>query len=205
MNPMHAMKLIVRELIADSGRLWRATSFAARLPCWARPGGRLPGRRAGTGCVRPDQRRLAAEVLSQLSELVRGAELRPARGHGSARRSDSDQRSPAGQRSSRKRGPHSTAANRSEAPSRSQSDDRRSRGRRSSRSSSSQPGGSGSANDYSRGSDGAQTNTLAGTNNGPVTLDYAAFKVIVDRNIFDPNRYPHRPGEPRVRVEAQER
>ncbi len=77
-------------------------------------------------------------------------------------------------------------------------DERRSRARRSSKSSSGQPGGSGSANDSSRGSDRAQTKPLTGTNNGPVSLDYAAFKVVVDRNIFDPNRYPHRPGEARV-------
>ena len=25
-------------------------------------------------------------------------------------------------------------------------------------------------------------------------LDYSAFKVVADRNIFDPNRYPHTPG-----------
>ena len=62
---------------------------------------------------------------------------------------------------------------------------------------SNQPGGSGSANDYSRGSDGAQTNALAGTNTGPASLDYAAFKIIVDGNIFDPNRTSRR--APRVR------
>ena len=28
MNPMRAMKLMVRELIVDGGRLWRATGFA---------------------------------------------------------------------------------------------------------------------------------------------------------------------------------
>ena len=29
-----------------------------------------------------------------------------------------------------------------------------------------------------------------GTNTGPVSLDYSAFKVVADRNIFDPNRHP---------------
>ncbi len=66
------------------------------------------------------------------------------------------------------------------------------------RSRSNQRGGSGSANDYGGDSDRAQANSLGGTNNGPASLDYSAFKVIVDRNIFDPNRYPHRPGAPVV-------
>jgi len=48
-------------------------------------------------------------------------------------------------------------------------------------------------------SDRTQTNTLAGPTNSPVSLDYAAFKVIADRNIFDPNRFPHRPGVPTIR------
>ena len=95
-------------------------------------------------------------------------------------------------------GDRTERVNRFDASSRSQSDDRRSRGRRSPRSRSNQRGGSGSANDYSRDSDGAQANSLAGTNNGPASLDYASFKVIVDRNIFDPNRFPHRPGAPPV-------
>jgi hypothetical protein len=29
-------------------------------------------------------------------------------------------------------------------------------------------------------------------NNGPITLDYSSFKVVVDKNIFDPNRQPQR-------------
>ena len=66
------------------------------------------------------------------------------------------------------------------------------------------PAAYGSANDYSRGRDRNQTNCLAGTNNGLATLDYAAFKIIVDRNIFDPNRYPHRPGAPVRSTAAQE-
>ena len=49
------------------------------------------------------------------------------------------------------------------------------------------------------GSDRTQSSAAAGTNTGPVSLDYAAFKVIVDKNIFDPNRLPHRPGVASVR------
>jgi hypothetical protein len=37
---------------------------------------------------------------------------------------------------------------------------------------------------------GALANTVS--NRGPAKLDYAAFKIIVDRNIFDPNRHPAR-------------
>ena len=92
----------------------------------------------------------------------------------------------------------SAGTNRFQSSSRSQNDDRRSR-RRSLKSKSDQSGGFGSANDSSRGSDRASTNAAAGASNGPVVLDYAAFKVIVDRNIFDPNRVPHRSGAPSVR------
>jgi hypothetical protein len=47
---------------------------------------------------------------------------------------------------------------------------------------------SGPTRDYSGGSD--RSDSPAGTNAGPGSLDYAAFKIIVDRNIFDPNRFP---------------
>ncbi len=40
----------------------------------------------------------------------------------------------------------------------------------------------------------------AGTNNAPLKLDYASFKIVADRNIFDPNRVPHRPGMARQRT-----
>jgi hypothetical protein len=67
------------------------------------------------------------------------------------------------------------------------------------RSRSDQPGGYGSASGYSSRSDRNQANSAGGTSNGPVSLDYAAFKVIVDKNIFDPNRVPHGPGVPTIR------
>jgi len=78
--------------------------------------------------------------------------------------------------------------NSSQDPGRSQRDDRRFRGRRSFRSNSERYGSYGSANDYSSGSDLNPTNALSEMNNSLVTLDYADFRIIVDRNIFDPNR-----------------
>jgi hypothetical protein len=87
------------------------------------------------------------------------------------------------------------STNRFMGSSRGQNDDRRSRGRRSR----SRSGASGSASDYSAGSDRTQPDAAAGTNTGPASLDYAAFKVIVDKNIFDPNRVPHRPGVASIR------
>jgi hypothetical protein len=139
----------------------------------------------------------ATEVLSQLSDLVQATDstqpedmappndLTPTNGLPPA-----SGLPPAGV--SAPGGDHPVRVNRFDNPSRSQSDDRRSRGRRSLRSRSDPSGSSGPASGYSRSSDGTQTNALAGTNNGPVSLDYAAFKIIVDRNIFDPNRYPRR-------------
>src|ERR1022692_4192324 len=143
----------------------------------------------------------AADVLSQLSDLVQSTDspqpedmvapndLAPTNGLPQA-----DVSATGGDRTAKvnrfDNAGRSDNNSRYQGSSRSQSDDRRSRGRRS-RSRFDQSGGSGSAGDYSRGSDG--------TNNGPITLDYASFKVIVDRNIFDPNRVPHRAGEPIVR------
>ena len=77
------------------------------------------------------------------------------------------------------------------------SDDRRSRGRRF-RSRSDRSGGS-SAGGYGSGSDTSGPGAGAATNNPTASLDYAAFKLIVDRNIFDPNRMPHRPGVASIR------
>ena len=140
----------------------------------------------------------AAEVLSQLSGLVQATDS--AQPENMAPSNDltatnslpqASAPAPGGDRPNRFIRPDNS--------SRSQNDDRRSRGRRSSRSRSNQPGGSGSASDFRPSGDRNQTNSLAGPNDGPVILDYAAFKVIVDGNIFDPNRLPHRPGEHSVR------
>jgi hypothetical protein len=70
---------------------------------------------------------------------------------------------------------------------------RRSRGRRSRRSGASQPGASNYGSGYSdRGGLDAPTTT----NSPSASLDYSAFKIIVDRNIFDPNRFPRTAGGP---------
>jgi hypothetical protein len=37
---------------------------------------------------------------------------------------------------------------------------------------------------------GGNPNSISGTNGGPSSLDYAAFRLVADRNIFDPNRSP---------------
>jgi len=198
MNPMQSMKLIVREWMVDGRRRSFSTGCAARCAIVAvsLASGLLvvaqePDAPGQTNDV------MAAQVLSQLSDLVRGVDspqaedmappngLTPTNGLSQANASASS-------------GDRTERVNRFDNSSRSQNDDRRSRGRRSPRSRSNQRGSSGSANDYSRSSDGTQTNALGGTNNGPVTLNYASFKVIVDGNIFDPNRTSRRRGEPAV-------
>ena len=35
--------------------------------------------------------------------------------------------------------------------------------------------------------------SASGTNSGPAALDYSAFRIVADRNIFDPNRFPRNP------------
>ena len=130
---------------------------------------------------------MATEVLSRLNDLVQNADsAQPedmAPGNELSLTNNLDQPgAPASSASGTPRVNRFDAVGRSDSNSRSQSaSDRRSRGRR--RSKSDQSGVFGSSGDYSGGSDG--------TNNGLLTLDYSSFKVIVDRNIFDPNRYPH--------------
>ena len=198
MNPMHVMKLIVRELIVDGGRLWRATSFAARFAVLGLSlAGGLPVAAQQPDASPQTNDVSAAQVLSQLNDLVGGADSSQAEDMAppndlTATNGLPQANSPAGS------GDRTDRVNRFDASSRSQSDNRQSRGKRSYRSRSNQRGGSGSANNYSRDSFGAQSNGLAGTNNGPVTLDYASFKIIVDRNIFDPNRWPHKEKPPQV-------
>jgi len=152
----------------------------------------------------------AAEVLSQLSDSVQGGdasqvedmappvELAPTNGLSQANSpGPGENRTDRVNRFDNSRRPDSS--NSVQGSRRSQSDDRRSRGRRSLRSRYDQSGSSGYGNEYGRSVYGSQTNGSGGTNLGPVTLDYAAFKVIVDRNIFDPNRYPRGPGASRLR------
>lgn len=209
---MRSAKFIGWELMADSGRLWRSTGVAA---LWAILG-------LGLTCSFPvaaqepdaaDQTNdvTAAEVLARITEMIQSAESgQPEemaapddlaatnalpRANGPAQdgsRSGKESRSDSSSR------PDST--NRSPSSSRSQTDDRRSRGRRSSRSKSDQPRSSASAGDYSRSVERGQANAFPRTNGALARLDYSAFKVIVDQNIFDPNRYPRKPGEPRPRT-----
>ena len=203
------MQFMVREPMAGARKPCRATGLTVR---WASLGLALA---CGFSAVaqEPDAaaqpaEATAAEVLSQLSDLVQAVEspqpedTAPAIDPASTNDvSQASAPAPGGDRPNRFIHPDAASrpdsGNHSPGPSRSQSNDRRSRGRRSSGSNSSQSGGYGSAGSYSPG-DRTQTNTVTGTNSGPVVLDYAAFKLIVDRNIFDPNRFPHRPGEVRV-------
>src|ERR1035437_9505810 len=131
---------------------------------------------------------MATEALSRLNDLVQGADsaqpedMAPANDLGSTNNIDQPG-TPASSADGTPRINRFDAAGRTDSNSRSQSaSDRRSRGRRRSRSD--QSGGFGSASDSSQGS--------GGTNNGPITLDYSSFKVVVDKNIFDPNRQPQR-------------
>jgi len=130
----------------------------------------------------------AAEVLARLSEMVQSGDSAqaedmsaPAEGLAATNALPQANNSAPGQE-------RLSSSNRFANPNRGQNDDRRSRGRRSPRSRSGQSGAFSSASDYSQGADRSQTNgSLA-------RLDYSAFKLIVDRNIFDPNRFPLRQG-----------
>jgi hypothetical protein len=199
MKLMLAMKLTFRELIFAGGRPWQATGFVV---LWAILGLALAGGFPVAAQVPETPAQTndvpAAEVLSQLSDLVQAADspqpedMAPASDLTATNDlPQANAAAPGGDRPNRFIRPDNS--------NRTQNDDRRSRGRRSLRSKSAQPGVSGSASDYSPGSDRSQTNSLAGTYNGPVVLNYAAFQLIVDRNIFDPNRFPRGPGASRVR------
>jgi len=54
----------------------------------------------------------------------------------------------------------------------------------------------GSASNF--GGNGSSATASANGTNGPAALDYAAFKVVADRNIFNPNRQGYRSGGPRT-------
>jgi hypothetical protein len=194
MNLMPAMELIVRELFAGSVRRWRKAGFAAYLTTLGLAlGCCLSGEAQEPNASAQTNDTAAAEVLSQLSDMVQAddsvqtEDTAPANGLPQTNGlPQANGTAATGDRAAR--------TNRFDNPGRSQKDDRRSRGRRNSRSKSGQSGGNESANDYSRGSG----DSLAGTNNGSAALDYAAFKVIVDRNIFDPNRFPRQGSGPRT-------
>jgi hypothetical protein len=199
MKPMRNFKLIVWELIVDGGRWWRATSPALRITTLglALACGFPVAAQEPDGSVQTNDM-TAAEVLSHLNSLVQADDS-----------TQPEDMAPSNDLSATNAVPQASAPtpgedrpnrfihpDNSTAP---QNDDRRSRGRRALRSRSDQPGGYGSASGYSSRSDRNQANSAGGTSNGPVSLDYAAFKVIVDKNIFDPNRVPHGPGVPTIR------
>jgi hypothetical protein len=197
MNPMPMMKLMVWEWIVDRTRRWRSAGCSTRWAILALGlASGLPATAQEPDAFAQTNDAMAAEVLARLNDLVQAADpaqpedMAPpddptspnARPQAGAPAASGDRASKANRFDSSSR---PEGGSRFQGSSRSQKDDRRSRGRRSS-------GSSGSANNYSRGGDRSQTNSLGGTNDGPNTLDYASFKVIVDRNIFDPNRFPSR-------------
>ena len=147
---------------------------------------------------------VTAEMLTRISEMLQAAgagESEEMVGpEGSATTNappEGNAPAPSGNRF--ERGARSEGSNLIQGPSQAQSGDRRSRGRRSTKSKSDPSGSFRSGNDYSRGSDRSTGNPTSGTNGSATRLDYAAFRVIVDRNIFDPNRVPHRSAEVRPR------
>ena len=149
---------------------------------------------------------MAAEVLARISEMIQAADSAQLEEMAAPKDliatnglPQANGPAPSG-RSPRTGSGRSDSTNRFQSSSRSQNDDRRSRSRRSSRSrvrpaQRFQFGQATTAGPATA----LQANAPAGDNGGPARLDYSAFKVIVDRNIFDPNRYPRRAGEPRVR------
>jgi hypothetical protein len=204
MNPIKFMKLVVWEWMVDgisrrfsAGCTVRCAVAALTLASGCLAAAQEPDAPAQTNDV------TAAELLSQLNALVQAADGAQAEDMAPSNELAATNGLPqasapasGGDRPNRFIRPDNS--NPSQGSSRPQINDRRSRGRRSSNSRPGQPGGNGPARDYSSGSDRTQANAAAGTNNGLVSLDYSAFKMIGDRNIFDPNRYPHQPGQARV-------
>jgi len=194
MNPMRTAKLIVWELMVESRRMWRSAIFGAGCAVLGLGlAGAFP-----VAAQEPDapaqatltNNPVAAEVLARIGEMVQAPDSAQSEDASAPDDVTSTNGLPlAG--SSAQPGGTLSSSNRFANPDRSQNDDRRSRSRRSNRSRSGQPGSSNSASDYSQGGDDSQTNSAAGTNR----LDYSAFKIVVDRNIFDPNRISRRPGD----------
>jgi len=171
MNPLNVMKVIAGS--------WRAIGFAGRYAVLALSlaGGHLIARQDPDASAQTNGA-AAAQVLSQLNDLMRGDDA--TQSEDVAPPNDVTLTNDLSESNSlTSSGDSTNRVNRFDSSNRDQTDDRKSRGRRS-RSRSNQRGGSGSANDY--GGDRTQDNTLGGTNNGPASLDYAAFKIIVDRN-----------------------
>jgi hypothetical protein len=188
MKPLLIAKLIVGEWMVDSQRKWQWAGFVGGC---AVLGFGLAGAFPAAG-QEPNGAQTnnpaAAEVLARISEMVQSADS----GQPEEVASPEEQTATNGLSQANglaQAGGPPTSSNRFLNPNRTQNDDRRSRNRRS-RSRSGQSGGSGRASDYSEGGGRPQPDSATGTNR----LDYANFKVIVDRNIFDPNRFARGPG-----------
>lgn len=179
MNLMHVTKLIVWPMVLAS-----SLALAAQEP----------------DAISDTNDVSAAEVLSQLGDMIQSGDLSQFQEMATSNEFAPDNALTQGNASPPTRGlaqdsSRSDRSRRSDSPNRfrnydrSQNDDRRSRGRRSYRSRSESVNRFRPANDDYRPSDRTQTNAPAGTETGPAGLGYAAFRIIVDRNIFDPNRY----------------
>jgi hypothetical protein len=184
--------LLVGKLLVDSLRLWRLVGLVG--------GGAVLGLGLAGGFAaaaqEPDTAAqagqtndvAAAEALARLSEMVQSGDSAQAEDITASAEGPTATNAVAQANNSAQSQERLSSSNRFANPYRGQNDDRRSRGRRSPRSRSGQSGAFSSASDYSPGTDRSQTNgSLA-------RLDYSAFKLIVDRNIFDPNRFPLRQG-----------
>jgi hypothetical protein len=193
---MPATKLTAGALIADAVGLWRSSSCIARAAALAlvlAAGSPVTAQEPDAASQTNDA--VAAEVIARINDMVQAAEPgQPedeAPPEGLAPTNAPPQAGGTAQALGDSRRDRS---NRFENPSRPQSSDRRSRSWRSSRSRSDQSNRSGSASDFRRGSYSAPDTAAPGTNAVSAGLDYSAFRLIVDRNIFDPNRFPHAPG-----------
>ena len=193
MNPMRTTKLIAGELMVDSRRWWRSAGLRRRcavLGLGLAGGFPVAAQEPDAGSAAKPMTAAAAEVLSPTQRHGPGRRLRPGRGHGcrpTIWRRPTRSRKPTVRPQA---GTASAASNRFANPNRAQNDDRRSRGRRSLQvSAPASP-----ALRLRQRLQSGQRRRAPRTNDGPASLDYSAFKVIVDRNIFDPNRFPHRQG-----------
>jgi hypothetical protein len=194
MNSMRITKLIVGELMDDSRRMWRSARFVVGCAFLGlvMAGGFSVAAQEPDALAQAAQTNnpVAAEVLARISEMVQPTDSDQPEDMAALDDLTATNGLPQADGSTQI-GETLSSSNRFANPNRTQNDDRRTRSRRPNRSRSGQPGSSSSAGDYNQGGDRSQTDSASGTNR----LDYAAFKVIVDRNIFDPNRYARRPGD----------
>lgn len=192
---MRATKSSAGERMVDGGQLRPLAAFAARwgsLGIGLVVGFRLVAQEPGTPAQTNDV--VAGEGAARIGEMVQSAESsqpEEATVPEDSTTTDGLVQTNGSAKSEVRPG----SSNRFGIPGQPRNDERRSRGKRSLRSRSNQGSGIGSASDSSQGSDRAQSNASPGTNGSLAKLDYSNFKIIVDRNIFDPNRIPHRPGQ----------